>query len=551
MDSAAAQESSEARGKGLSFYFDPEAKALLVTVEPDDQAAPVDEAWLKGHLAEVGYGALRYLPTAAMVVLAKYNSAQPLAAFRLAEAVDASLDITVANDFSSASLFITPAEGGAPVTKEQVVAALAEKGIVEGILVDAINGAIASSEARGVVIARGRLPVNGQDGRLESLLPAVRSRVPKVDASGFTDYRDLGEIFVVHPGEPLMRRHPPTDGVAGATLQGVPIPPKPGKPVLFAARLEGVSFAPDDPDLLQAAIVGQPVEVPGGMMVEPVYTVESVNTASGNVEFDGSVVVRGDVSAGMTIRAKGDIEVGGVVEVATLDAGGSILVKGGVMGSLGRKESGEHHVVRCGGSFHANYAQQARIEAADSIFIDDVAMQCELSAINHIRVGDKRRGHIIGGRAQATLSITAKVIGSPNRVITHCEIGVNPAMHKHLLELAKIRDGKETQLLEVSKLLDFASHHPGRVPPPMLEKARHTAAALGADIAALREEQDGINHKIELSQQARVVAQQALYEGVEVHVGNLRYRVSGEHGPCQVGLGPAGLGMVQDEPEAG
>ena len=315
---------------------------------------------------------------------------------------------------------------------------------------------------------------------------------------------------------------------------------------MFAAHLSGVTFPPDNPDLLQAAIVGQPVTVTGGMMVEPVYTVEAVNTASGNIDFEGSVVVRGDVSAGMVVHATGDIEVGGVVEVATLEAGGSIVVKGGVMGSLGRKENTQHHI-HCGGSFHANYAQQARIEALDSIFIDDVAMQCELSAVNHIRVGDKRRGHIIGGRAQATLSITAKVLGSPNRVLTHCEIGVNPAMHKHLLELAKTRDGKETQLLEISKLLDFAHHNPGRVRPDMLEKARHTAVILSADIAALREEQESLNHKIELSQQSRVIALQAMYEGVEVHVGNLRYRVVGEHGPCTVGLGPAGMGLQENE----
>jgi hypothetical protein len=47
-------------------------------------------------------------------------------------------------------------------------------------------------------------------------------------------------------------------------------------------------------------------------------------------------------------------------------------------------------------------------------------------------------------------------------------------------------------------LLDFGSKNPGKLRPEMLEKARATAAALSADIAALREEQDVLTKKIEL-----------------------------------------------------
>ncbi|MDO9243374.1 MAG: FapA family protein, partial [Rhodocyclaceae bacterium] len=260
-------------------------------------------------------------------------------------------------------------------------------------------------------------------------------------------------------------------------------------------------------------------------------------------DFDGSVVIKGDISAGMTVHVSGDIEIGGVVETATLEAGGSIVVKGGVIGGLGRKTTEEHHI-RCAGCFNAAYAQQARIEAGDSIFIDDMAMQCELTAVNHIQVGNKRRGHIIGGHVQATFSITAKVFGSPNRVRTHCTIGVNPLMHKQMLELSKTRDGQETQLLEISKLLDFSRKNPGKLRPEMIEKAQATAVALSSGIAALREEEEALAKKIALSQQSRVNVQQAIHEGVEIHMGKQCYRVTGEHGPCSVGLGEAGLELL-------
>lgn len=547
-------ESTEGQqGAGLTLRLDPEARALIASATPDPAARPIDEAWLRARLTELGYGALRYLPMAATQLLAGYNSGAAVTV-RLAEVVDASLQVALAPDGLEAQLHIQPAQGGAPATREQVLAALAELGVREGILDGAIDAALAAGGARGAVVARGRPPVHGRDGWFESLVPEVRSRVPRVDETGHTDYRDLGEILVVHPGDALMRRHPPTEGSYGMNLRGEALPATPGKDAMFAASLAGAAPAPDDPDLLRAAIAGQPVAVPGGMIVEPVFKANQVDTASGNIDFDGSVTIKGDVAAGMTVRATGDIEVGGVVERATLEAGGGIVVKGGVIGDLGHKGGGEARI-HCGGSFSAAYAQQATVEAGDSIFIDDMAMQCALTAINHVRVGNKKRGHVIGGTVRATLSITAKVIGSPNRVRTHLEIGVNPLMHKQLLAKATERDGKETQLLEVSKLMAFAQANPGKLRPEMIEKARATAAALSAGIAALREEQELLTKKIDLSQQARVVVEQALHEGVEVLMGNQRYRVVGEHGPCAVGLGQGGLGLLPleevSQPDAG
>ncbi|GAB1392569.1 FapA family protein [Rhodocyclaceae bacterium] len=530
---------------GLTFRFDADTRALMAVVTPDPAAASIDEAVLRARLEAEGYGAWRYLPDAVTPLLAHYNAGMAFAV-KLAERVDASLQLEVSPDGLEAYLDILPAEGGTPIGISVVLAALAENGIGDGILTEAIDAAVAAGVASKVVVARGVPPVHGEDGRFESLIPEVRSRVPRVDESGHTDYRDLGDILVVHAGDNLMLRHPPTAGKPGLTLFGEKVEANDGLDVMFSANLPGTAYAPDNPNLLQAAITGQPVVVRGGMMVEPVYTVETVSLATGNIDFEGSVVVKGDVAPGMKVKATGDIQIGGIVDMATLEASGNIVVKGGVMGSLGRKNV-EDQSVQCAGCLNAAYVQQAKIDAGDSIFIDDMVMQSDLTAINHIRVGNKKRGHIIGGHVQATLSITARVIGSPNRVRTQCEIGVNPLMHKQLLEMCKQRDGKETQLLEVSKLMDFAAKNPGKLRPEMIEKARATAAQLSAEIAAMREEQDGMTKKIDLSQQSRVNVEQAIYEGVEVQMGSQRFRVTGEHGPCAVGLTPGGLELLTAE----
>jgi len=523
------------KGAGLSFRLDREAGALFARVVPDAQAEPVDEAWLHARLAEEGFGALRYLPMGLTGLLAQYNAGNGVDALKIAELVDAELAISISPDGLQAMLTIVPAQGGKLVTKADVLQQLTEKGVTEGILLDNVNQAISAGVAQGVLIAKGRPAVNGEDGRLESLLPEVRSRVPRLTETGQTDFRDLGEIMTVSAGQALMRRRAPTAGVSGLTVLGVPIAAVAGKEVMFASKLAGASIDPTDPDRLLAELAGQPVVVAGGMIVEPIFTLTAVDMTSGNITFDGSVVVRGDVAAGMSIKVTGDIEIGGTAEPCLLDAGGNIVVKGGALGGVGRKEHTDS-LIRCGGSFTAGYAQQARVEAGDSIFIDDMAMQCELAAANHIRVGNKRRGHIIGGVALATLSITGKVLGSPNRIATAFEIGVSPEMNRRMQELAHARDAREKQLLDISKLLVFADHHPTRVDPKMVERACATAKNLSDEIESSREDEQRLNHLIMLSQEARVSAEQAIYEGVTVMMGGHRYRVVRDQGSTQIGL---------------
>lgn len=527
----------------LQLHFDDRDACLYATLAEGPADATASGAWLQQRLDDEGHAALRPLPMAIGALLQGYRNGQALSALKIAERIDAELTVDISADEISATLTITPAFGGRTVSKDEVLAALIAQGITEGIDLEAINGAIAQGFANHILIAQGRAPEHGLDGTLECMLPETRDRRPRVSESGQVDYRDLGDIFVVRPGDLLMLRHPPTEGTAGISVRGRTLPARPGKNAMFASKLDGAAPAGDDPDRLVASIVGQPVQVRDGVMVEPVFSVAAVTMATGNIHFDGSVKIAGDVAAGMAVTASGDIEIGGVAESATLEAGGSIVIKGGALGKFGRKESEAAHI-RCGGSFHAAYAQQVRVTADDSIFIDDIAMQCELVAGNHIRVGNRKRGQVIGGRLQATLSVTAKVLGSANRIETRLEIGSPPTLLKQKNELARQRDGEETQLLEISKVLAFAEQHPGKVGGEMLERARRSAANLSSHIAELRENEEMIGRTLALAHDAKVVAEQHLHEGVVITLGNQRYRVSAEHGACAIGLGAQGLQLL-------
>lgn len=546
-------------GPELELSFDEIARTLSVSIAYDPHFPRIDALWLRRHLEAAGYGELQIRPDAIKRLIAQYNTAESVAPIEIAQCVDASMQIGVSLDGLVARLSIVPPKGGKAASKAELLALIESRGIVEGLLLEEMNRAIAAGKADDLAIARGREPEPGKDGWLECLLPETRERVPSVRPCGRTDYRDLGEILVVHAGDALMRRHPPEPGVDGINVYGRPIVARRGREQRFAPGLRGTTTAPDDADLLVAACDGQPLRVRGGVMVEPIFTVDAVNLATGNIDFDGSVRIRNDVQAGMSVRATGDIEVGGVVEPATLEAGGSIVVKGGVLGGLGGKTAGKDysaHAIRCEGSFCATYAQQARINVGDSIFIDDVAMQCQLEARNHIRVGKRLRGQVVGGHCRASLSIHARTIGASNHIRTELEIGMDSGLEHAIQEKAAARDALENRLLEIGKMLTFADRHPDRVSPEMVGRAEQTASALSEEIETLRSEEEALQHRLALTREARVNADREMFEGCIVRMGEQMLKLSQDRGPTTVRLATQGLGVFPleddsrfDEPE--
>ena len=67
--------------------------------------------------------------------------------------------------------------------------------------------------------------------------------------------------------------------------------------------------------------------------VFPVYEVNGdVDYNTGNIDFVGTIVIRGNVRSGFKVKADGDIRIIGSVEGAELEAAGSIEISAGIIG---------------------------------------------------------------------------------------------------------------------------------------------------------------------------------------------------------------------------
>ena len=404
------------------------------------------------------------------------------------------------------------------------------KGITVALDLKAIERALREG-GENILIASGKPPVPGVDGRFESLVPSMKERSPHLDEHGLADFRDLGEVVAVRAGDALMRLIPPTEGEPGETVTGKIIPVKPGKKVAFATKLDGAALDPSNPNMLIAAIAGCPVVLKDGVSVEPIYTVKNVDLHTGNISFDGTIHVSGDIKADMSIKATGDIHVDGTVESAMLEAGGDVVVKGGIIGSselhTGSNEE-FHAAIKCTGSCTARFVQNAHISAGNGIFIHDIAMLSELTAGHQIIVGDKgsRKGDIIGGTARATMLVKAQNIGSPAYLTTVVHVGATPLMHEQHNIVTKALDASEHKLADINKLLELARLHPGRLPPETVKTAEATRDALSAEIETLRENETELRKEIDIANKAQVVVEKHVFGGTEICIGLKHYKTA-------------------------
>src|SRR5690606_12910229 len=98
--------------------------------------------------------------------------------------------------------------------------------------------------------------------------------------------------------------------------------------------------------------------------VFPVYEVNGdVDYRSGNIDFVGNVVVRGNVISGFRVKAEGDVRITGSVEGAEIIAAGSIDIAEGIVAH-------NKGFVKAGKTIKCSFIQDANVEAAEDLIVN-------------------------------------------------------------------------------------------------------------------------------------------------------------------------------------
>jgi len=225
-------------------------------------------------------------------------------------------------------------------------------------------------------------------------------------------------------------------------VKGNAIKQRPGKETAMP-RGKNVVIS-DDKTEMHASSSGMVEYIKNAVNVSNVYSVKGdCDMSVGNIDFEGSVHISGNVRSGHTIKATNGISVGGGIEAAKLIAGGNVEVKGGMQGSgKGSIESG--------GSVTIMYVEQGSIVADGSVKVD-VCIHSKVETGGTFTAQGKR-GAIIGGHVAAGGDVITNFLGSLSHTKTEVEVGIMPRKRARMQALEKEMVQIEADILKLNQL---------------------------------------------------------------------------------------------------
>ncbi|WP_404340563.1 DUF342 domain-containing protein [Pseudoalteromonas mariniglutinosa] len=450
------------------FSFDQQTGVLSLLAAPCNSGFPATITQLINAIEQSPYAEFE-INYANIEQLFSAHNEQPC--LHVAQALDASLQFTIDEKKMFVEATLITAKGGQLVTMDEAKKHLHHAGIIKGVNNKALDNFLGqqfthpAGSSYSAIIAHGRQPKEGADAKFMRLCCTAQDRIlsPQAKADGKVDMRDLGAIITVKPGAALMQRIPADKGENGYTIYGDVLPAQPGKDYPLEP-FEGTCLDPNNPNMLIAESKGVPVALARGMRVDDILCCNNVDVSTGHIDFDGSVIVSGDVKDGMKVRATGDITVLGFVESADIDSGSEITI---VKGAIGRKRENNEAftcAIKATRTISVGYAQYCLIHSTQDLFIERQALHCDLSARRLIRVGKAKnpRGKIIGGSILDAMRIETGELGAPSGTKTRVFI----AQYWHELRQ------KQLQISEFEKLLASKS--------AALQQARAKATAIAS-----------------------------------------------------------------------
>lgn len=389
-------------------------------------------------------------------------------------------------------------------------------------------------------IAFGTPVVNGEDARIEYLYKKEMAAEPQAAApeqteDGRIDYRAAHKIDNIAKGTVLARKIHATKGTSGKTVMGVEVQSTEGKDVTLTPQ-KGVIVSPENPDEFIADADGQVIIKEGKISVLALYEVPGdVNLSTGNIDFIGTVIVKGDVKDGFKVYAGEDIVVNGVVEGAELKAGGKMTILGGVSGN------DKAHII-CKGDANIKYIRNAIAEVGGNLTITQAIMHSKITVDGKVNVSGQK-GTIVGGQVIAGQEVSAALIGSnfatPTEIIVGEVVGLRAELQRIEAEIKAVAENADKTKKGLMFLKEMHTKLGGNLPndkKELLTKLTRAQFKLVADSKILLERKQELEKKEQdaLAERrlAKVMCTGVIHTGVKIIINKVMRQISEELKYC-------------------
>ncbi len=444
--------------------------------------------------------------------------------------IDERMELKVTSDAMYAIVrFFPPSNRGKRITESEIRKDLEYHKVKYGITEDKIQEHMTEPEYfRNIILAMGTAPVQGHDGKINYRFNTDKKARPKLNEDGTVDFHKLNNISHVRKGDVLAVITPADKGTPGCNVFGVELRPDKVVKVNFN---KGNNLAVSEDGLQLISMVDGYATLEGDkIFVSDVYDVPAdVDNSTGDIEFNGSVVVHGNVRTGFCIKCGGNIEVYGVVEGADLDAGGDIILHRGVQGM----RRCQIHAV---GNLVSKFIESATVSVDGYINADSI-LNSQISAHGDIVVSGKG-GSIIGGNVRSTTLIEASNIGTPMGVATSVEVGVDPTVQDRIKEIDAMIKDKTAEIEKLSQLVTVfrKKQEMGTLTPdklPMIAQFTKTIILDKTDIKELMIEREAKEELAGENVDAKIRVVKDIHQGTKITISGDIMILNDKYTHCQ------------------
>lgn len=284
---------------------------------------------------------------------------------------------------------------------------LTSQKITLGINLDILQNTPLLENKKQYLIAQGQLPTKGRDS--ERKIISLKEKKPREMDDGSVDHFDLGIINTVEEGDWIGEWTIHQPGIPGKNVFGEIIEGEPGKKASIAYDKKTIREQQVEGKIVLYARKNGSVQLSSSKMlfVADVLVVDNVDYSTGNINYNGTVVIKKSIADGFSVIARDDIliefneSIGAVKEICSTE--GSVLMCCGING----REKAKIYAKK---DINVKFAMDCELKAEETINVNKYLMNCKVKAGQIIL--DSINSQIVGGYVTAAYRISVATLGN-------------------------------------------------------------------------------------------------------------------------------------------
>ena len=372
------------------------------------------------------------------------------------------------------------------------------------------------------VFVEGRKPI---DGNVQKIILDYDFTIDtgKESETGAIDFKERGFIHNIDAGIQIAHFLEAKPAIDGLDIYDVLIEANYDEDPCY--KLGKNVKVDEDGITIRSAIRGILSNHNNTLSVSTLAEIDKVDLSTGNIEVNGSLIIKDNVEPGFSIKTEGDIWVRGNIEDAEIECAGNLIVSGGIIGGTNSK-------IHVNGKIYSQFIRNAYIICKGDLLAQQL-VNAEIACNDRVIVLEGK-GVIIGGNVKALNGVWAKSIGSMSESKTTITVGRDAeadAEFKNIIAIVK------TNKEEISKIKSLLGTEYFKNPKAFIERIPinkregikdilKRITNLVRETAQLEIRRDEMSAEFEKLSHSSITSMEGFFPGVTIYISSMRKYIS-------------------------